>query len=259
MTKLTAIGSGKGGTGKTLTATALAFSLSRSGERVLLFDADLGLSNSTVHLGLESGGNLEGLLAGRVSLDDAVVAVSAPQNGGFALLAAEAGSGAFADLEPGNVERLVTKLRSSKKYDRVILDLSAGVDATTMGFAAHADETVLVLTPDPAALTDAYAFVKLLLRAGGRKMKALINMAENDAEAKRTNDALVKTCNAFLKCAPEFLGAVPRDPYVVSAIRRQRPLLSTFPQAPASKAFEMLAGRLALPRVASFGTAQSLR
>jgi flagellar biosynthesis protein FlhG len=244
--KLTAIGSGKGGTGKTLVATALAAMLAQRGERVLLCDADLGLSNSTVHLGLHSGGDLSGFLADRASLDQAVVPVLGGVNerGGFDLLAAPSGSGALADLDHGVAERMITKLRLACTYDRILLDLSAGVDATTIGFAARADVTLLVLTSDPAALTDAYAFVKLLLRHGGHKPLALVNMVENETEARRTRDALAKTCNAFLKTAPDYVGFVPRDPLVQMAVRQQRSLVEIYPSAPSSRAFKDIARRL---------------
>ena len=244
--KLMAIGSGKGGTGKTLAATALAAQLAQRGERVLLCDADLGLSNSTVHLGLESGGDLIAFLADRVALDQAVAPVQGGVNerGGFDLLAAPPGSGALANLDHGIADRMISKLRLACAYDRILLDLSAGVDAMTIGFAARADETLLVLTPDPAALTDAYAFVKLLLRHGGRKPLALVNMAENETEARRTRDALAKTCNAFLKTAPDYVGFVPRDPQAQMAVRQQRSLVELYPGAPSSRAFKDIARRL---------------
>jgi flagellar biosynthesis protein FlhG len=248
--KLTAIGSGKGGTGKTLVATALAAALARQGERVLLCDADLGLSNATLHLGLDSGGDLAGLLADRLAFDQAVAQVSggAGTSGGFDLVAAPPGSGALANLDRAAAERLVGKLRLASAYDRVLLDLSAGVDATTMEFAARSDETILVLTADPAALADAYAFVKLLLRrtgkTGARRPLALVNMADSDIEAGRTRDALAKTCRAFLKTAPDYLGFVPRDPHVQTAVRQQRALVASFPKAPSTRAFAEIAAKL---------------
>lgn len=247
--RLTAIASGKGGTGKTVVATTLAAALAHEGERVLLCDADLGLSNTSVHLGLDSGGDIAGLLSGRLALSQAVVSVSggAAMRGGFDLLAAPAGSGALANLDPRIAEKLVAKLRDARTYDRILLDLSAGVDATTLGFAARADETLLVLTADPASLTDAYALVKLLLRMGGNLPSSLVNMAESEAEGRRTSDALAKTCRAFLKSAPAPIGVIPRDGHVATAIRQQRPLLATFPQSPAARAFEALARRLSLP------------
>lgn len=244
--KLIAIGSGKGGTGKTLVATMLAAALAQEGERVLLCDADLGLSNSTIHLGLQSGGDLAGVLFNRVRLADAIVPVQGGINvkGGFDLIAAPPGSGTLANADRCIAERLVAKLAAAISYDRVLLDLSAGVDATTIEFAAQADETLLVLTADPAALTDAYAFVKLLLRCGARTPFALVNMAESEAEAKRTSDTLAKTCRTFLKTAPEHLGFIARDRHVPAAIRQQRPLVTTYPNAPATLAFKRIASRM---------------
>jgi flagellar biosynthesis protein FlhG len=246
--KLLAIGSGKGGTGKTLVATALASALAQQGERVLLCDADLGLSNSTVHLGLASGGDLVGFLSDRLALDEAVVSVLPGDRYGFDLLAASPGSGALANIDSGVADRLITKLRLASAYDRVLLDLSAGVDATTMRFAARADDALLVLTADPAALTDAYAFVKLLLRQdarwGGQKPMALVNMADSESEARRTRDALAKTCRNFLKIAPDYVGFVPRDHHAQTAVRQQRALVASYPDAPSSRAFRELARRL---------------
>lgn len=246
-TQMTAIGSGKGGTGKTLVAVSLAQALAHEGERVLLLDADLGLSNTTVHLGLESGGNFFALLAGKCPLADAVVKVQGGigMRGGFDLLSGPSGSGALANIDRKLATMLMKGLRAANRYDRVIVDLGAGVDAMTMDFAVAADETLLVLTPDPAALTDAYAFAKLLLRAtGSRVPHILVNMTASDSEARRTADALTATCRSFLKKVPEYLGSIPRDNRVVQAIRQQAQMLTMFPQAPASRAVEQIARKM---------------
>lgn len=249
MTKLIAIGSGKGGTGKTFVATTLAAALAHMGERILLCDADLGLSNAAVQLGLEHGGDLSGLLLNRAVLAEAVAKVGggAGARGGFDLLAAPSGSGALADADEQVADKLVARLRAARSYDRVILDLSAGVDATTMAFAVRADEILLVLTADPTALTDAYAFMKVLFRLGGCDVFALINMAESEAEGRRTGEALIRTCSVFLKSAPQYAGAIPRDGHAISAVRQQRSLLSLYPQAPAALAVEKLARSFAGP------------
>ena len=242
--KLTAIGSGKGGTGKTLVAISLAQALAYEGERVLLCDADLGLANATVHLGLDDGGDLPGLLAGTRKLADAVVPVlgGIAARGGFDLVSAPAGSGALANTGPIAAENLVTQLRAATRYSRVVIDLGAGVEAAVMRFATLADETLLVMTPDPAALTDAYAFTKLLLRATGTRLPlALVNMAASDADARRTQEAMAATCSAFLNCVPEFLTSIPRDARALEAVRRQHPLLSYCPQSPAAKSLAQLA------------------
>jgi flagellar biosynthesis protein FlhG len=244
--RLTAIGSGKGGTGKTLLAVNLAHALSHEGERVLLCDADLGLSNTAVHLGLETGGNLPGLLAKACALRDVIVPVrgGASQRGGFDLLAAAAGSGSLADFDEADAARLVAQLKADRNYDRVLLDLGAGVDSSLMHFAAASDETIVVLTPDPASLTDAYAFVKILMRAFTAPPFVVVNMSANDAEARRTAEALSATCRTFLKTTLEHLGSIPRDPRAVESLRRQCHLLQLFPQAPASCAIEAIATRL---------------
>ncbi len=244
--KLTAIGSGKGGTGKTLVATGLASALAHEGERVLLCDADFGLSNTAVHLGLASGGDLAGLLADRTKLADAVVPVSGGSGarGGFDLIAAPAGSGALANLDVDTAARLVAKLRASRAHDRILIDLSAGVDALTMALAAHADETLLVLNADPAALTDAYAFAKMLLRLGGGIPKSIVNMAESASEGRRTADALARTCQAFLKTAPDYMGSIPRDTHASGAVRLQSPLTSLDPQSPSAQAIAALARQM---------------
>jgi flagellar biosynthesis protein FlhG len=242
----TAVGSGKGGTGKTLIAASLAHALAHEGERVLLCDADFGLSNTTVHLGLKSGGDLVGVLAGRKDIAQATVPVLGGLNtrGGFDILAAPSGSGALADLGEDSAARLIALLRANRGYDRVLLDLGAGVDSTTMHLAQSADETLLVLTSDPASLTDAYAFAKLLMRAATQPPLLIVNMTSNENESRRTADALIETCRAFLKSAPVFLGGIPRDSHALEAVRQQAHLLTLYPQAAASRAIAIIAARL---------------
>lgn len=241
--RLAAIGSGKGGTGKTLVSLALAQALARQGERVLLCDADLGLSNTAVHLGLSDGGDLPAVLAGNRAIDDAVVQVNGGAKAcGFDLLSAPPGSGALANAGAEAAMRLVALLRAAHAYDRVLLDLSAGVDATTMSMAAAADDTIAILTPDPAALTDAYAFAKLLVRATrSRRPEFAVNMAGSEAEARRTADAFRATCRAFLKFEPRLLGMIPRDPHAAEAVRRQQAL---HPNTPAARGITDIAGTL---------------
>lgn len=245
--RLTAIGSGKGGTGKTFVTVTLAHALAHLGEKVLLCDADLGLSNTALHLGLDHSGDLAGILSGKATVESAIVPVfgGAKNRGGFDLLGAPSGSGALANAGELGASQLLTTLRFSAHYDRVLLDLGAGVDAMVMRFAAGADENILVMTPDPAALTDAYAFVKLLAhRAAGRKPSILVNMASGENEARRTADALIGVAQNFLKLTPDYLGYVPRDPHALTAVRRQTPLLSLYPQSAAARAIETVARKI---------------
>lgn len=245
-TRLTAIGSGKGGTGKTFVSVGLARALSREGEHILLFDADIGLANTAVQLGLASGGDFDAVLrSGRIAREHvAAVGGGIGIRGGFDLLAPPSGSGAFVDLPVAAAHRLVTALRAADRYDRIILDLAAGIDGATITFAAAADESLIVMTPDPASLTDAYAFVKLVLRRGGRVPASLVNMVTGEAEARRVSDSLARTCLAFLKHAPDAAGAIPRDLRAAESVKRQAEVLSTQPQAPSSRALCEIARRL---------------
>lgn len=244
--RITAIGSGKGGTGKTLTTLSLAHAFALEGERVLVCDADLGLSNTSVHLGVDHGGDLAGVLSGTRVLKDSVAAIEGGcgKRGGYDLLAAPPGSGALANVRQSTLTRLIAILRSARGYDRVLLDLAAGVDDTVLAFASSADETVLVMTPDPASLTDAYAFAKLLLRRGGAQPSFVVNMALSDHEARRTADALISASRAFLDAVPEYLGGIPRDPRVQDAVRRQGNLLDMYPQSHAAAALITVARKL---------------
>ncbi|MGC9954017.1 MAG: P-loop NTPase [Rhizomicrobium sp.] len=257
--RLTAIGSGKGGTGKTFVAVALAQAFADLGERVLVCDADLGLANVAVQLGLANSGDLPGLLAGKILLADAVAHVGIGSHASFDLLSAPAGSGALADADAETAERLAALLKRACGYDRVLIDLGAGVGAATMTFAAHADDTLVLATPDPASLTDAYAFAKLMVkRTGGRAPAIVINLAAGAGEAKRTADALIRSAQTFLKVMPDYLGFVPNDLRVVEAVRRQTMLCVLHPQSPAVAAIEALAGALG-GQIGNLKIAPSLR
>jgi flagellar biosynthesis protein FlhG len=252
--RLTAIGSGKGGTGKTFVALTLAQAFADMGERVLVCDADLGLSNTPVQLGLAHCGDLPGFLAGRLPLKSAAAKVETPSHAAFDLLAAPPGSGVLSDAGGATAEHLAGLLRRSS-YDRVVIDLGAGIGDMVMTLAAEADDVLVVLTPDPAALTDAYAFVKLVLkRTGGRAPALLVNMAASAPEAKRTAETLTNSARTFLKATPAYLGFVPSDMRVVECLRRQTSLWLAYPRSPALTAINaftaVLGGKKSLLRAA---------
>jgi flagellar biosynthesis protein FlhG len=242
--RLTAVGSGKGGTGKTFVALTLAHFFAAAGETVLLLDADFGLANASVQLGLGHAGDLPGLIAGRTPFAKAIVHVGAGKDG-FDLIAAPAGSGALANAGETIADKLLAVLCNARNYDRIVIDLPAGVGAGTMTLAAHADDALVVTTPDPTAITDAYAFVKLMARrTGGRMPGIVVNMATGEAEAKRTAGAVIRSADAFLKNKPDYLGFVPQDGAVGEAIRRQKTLTTYAPDSPAATALGALAETL---------------
>jgi flagellar biosynthesis protein FlhG len=243
---LIAIASGKGGTGKTFVATSLAQVLARDGIRVLLFDGDLGLSNVTVQLGLTQDSRFGALLAGTCAAHDAAVPFQggAKKRGGFDVLAGPPGSGAFAQEDTPTILRTVAALRLSAGYDVVIIDLGAGVDQTVLRFAGAADSVLAVLTPDPSALTDAYAFLKLHARSSGRAASFLVNQVENAREAQGVADALCHSARVFLDVEPGYAGYIRHDPKAIEAIKRQIPLFTHAPQSTAAADLAALADRL---------------
>jgi len=246
--KLMALGSGKGGTGKTFVTLALAQALADRGERVLVCDADLGLSNTSVQLGLSEGGDLPGVLSGSVALVHAVVRVKIPEHAPFDLLSAPPGTGALADSDGAAARYLIDILRRATQYERVLIDLGAGISDAVLTLAALADETIVVMTPDPSSLTDAYAFVKLMMRrSGGRLPSVLVNLATGVGEAKRSASALIHAAHTFLDADLASIGHVPHDHRVGESIRRQSALLALYPRCPAGEAITALAEFLGKP------------
>lgn len=248
---LTAIASGKGGTGKTFLASHLAQALSLEGERVLLFDGDLGLSNIAVQLALKEGGRFSAMLAGQCAAHDAAVpfAGGAARRGGFDVLAGPPGSGDLAGADASTIMRTAAALRLAAGYDRVLLDLGAGIEDAVLRFAATADDTIVVMTPDPSALTDGYALVKLLAkRTRGYAARFLVNQANNADEARVTGEALINACRSFLDVVPQSLGHIRRDPKVNDAIRRQTLLSALHPHCPAAADILGLAQRMSVVR-----------
>lgn len=241
-----AIASGKGGVGKTWFAVTLAHALARQGRRVLLFDADLGLANVDVQLGLTPVHDLGAVVSGRVKMTHAV-AHYAP--GGFDVLAGSSGSGALATLDAPGVERLLQSLDGlAADYDHVLLDLGAGLDRAVRRMSAWADTLLVVATEEPTSLTDAYAALKLhAADLPGGDARVIVNQASSPGAAARTAATLVKACTAFLGRAPAVAGHVRRDPHVADAIRRQVPLLTRHPNCPASADVEGIAAALLGP------------
>jgi flagellar biosynthesis protein FlhG len=238
--RLIAIASGKGGVGKTWFAITLAHALVRRGQRVLLFDADLGLANVDVQLGLTPGRDLGGVLAGGIGLSQAVLHYGA---GGFDILPGRSGSGLLAGLEPATLDGALAALREAARgYDFVLLDLGAGLERPVRHMAAFADTLLVVATDEPTSLTDAYAVVKLHAtdRVGG-DARIVVNQAQTMAAGERTYATLRRACAAFLRREPALAGVVRRDERVRDAIRRQTLLLARHPASPAGADVEAIA------------------
>ena len=239
--KLIAVASGKGGVGKTWLSITLSQALSEAGQSTLLFDGDLGLANVDVQLGLMPDHDLAEVLQGRCSLQEAR---SRSESGGFDVIAGRSGSGGLAGLAPEKLAEVTDSLfRLAGDYDRVVVDLAAGVERPVRFLAAQCGLCLVVLTDEPTSMTDAYAFIKLTLARSPRSdLRIVVNQAASLADGERTYEALAKACESFLRVRPPLLAIVPRDPKVKASIRSQAPLLSRFPNSPAAESLRRLAG-----------------
>ncbi|WP_341912557.1 MinD/ParA family protein [Ferrovibrio terrae] len=237
-----AIASGKGGVGKTWLSVTLAHTFARQGQRVLLFDGDIGLANVDIQLGLMPDRDLGSVIAGRFSLADAVM----PSEAGFDIIAGKSGSASLATLDQTAMTTIRDELMQlAKSYDRVIIDLGAGVDAVVRTFSAAAGITLVVTNDEPTALTDAYAYIKLARMADrNADVRVVINIAPTTREGERTYAKLNKAAENFLKYSPPLAGVIRRDDKVRDAIRNQVPLLTRHPMCEAAEDVEALMNSL---------------
>jgi len=241
-----AVASGKGGVGKTWLSISLAQAMARLGHRVLLFDGDLGLANIDVQLGIQPGMDLGTALERQLPLNRAVISYP---SGGFDLIAGRSGSGSLASMPINRLQNLAAGLREvSAGYDRVVIDLGAGIERPVRYLAGRAGYCLVVTTDEPTALTDAYALIKMVtLDAGGQRTSVgvpigvAVNMAASREIGQRTHETLNKACDRFLKRQVPLLGVIRRDPKVRDSIAHQTPLLVRHPGAPAAVDVEALA------------------
>jgi flagellar biosynthesis protein FlhG len=241
--KLIAIASGKGGVGKTWFAITLAHALARQGRKILLFDADLGLANIDIQLGLTPTRDVSTLLAGRASAAETILPF---KSGGFDILPGRSGSGTLASLEEARLDRLIELLQTqAASYDHVLLDLGAGLDRTQRRLAAAATTLLVLVTEEPTALTDAYAVIKLHQQdSANHDVRVVVNQAGTRSGGERTYATLARACGHFLNQAPILAGVIRRDDKVREAIRRQTLLLTRHPGSHAAADVEIVAAAL---------------
>ncbi len=242
-----AVASGKGGVGKTFTSITLASAFARAGKRTLLVDGDLGLANVDVQLGIAPDTDLAAVIAGWVELEHAVTPVDGGSRaGGFDVLPGRSGSGALAELPTTELARFAAGLTAlSMRYDHLVIDLGAGIEANVMRLARAADKVLMVITDDPCSMTDSYAFIKVLKGyAPDVEPVIAINQAENRDGGRRTYEAIARACTNFLGFRPALSGVVMRDPHVPETVRQQRTLFSTAPDCQAAQDISQIAAAL---------------
>lgn len=235
-----AIASGKGGVGKTNLAVNLAVALASRGHRTTLLDADLGMANADVLCGLSPGRRLDTVLRDDRSAGLGSCVVDAP--GGFLLVPGAVGVARVADLEAGARQRLVSGLAElESRSDTVLIDTGAGIGRDVLSFAAAADRLLVVVTPEPTSITDAYGLIKCVVGRAKEQHMALprvslvLNSVSSTQEARAVSARVTATCERFLHLRPEVLGAIRLDPRVPRAVRARRPHLLSFPKCRASR------------------------
>lgn len=238
-----AITSGKGGVGKSNIAVNLAIRLASAGKDVVLFDADLGLANADVLCNLDLPYNLSHVISQRRVLQE--VMVKAP--GGFRLIGGASGLARMADLTDADRQRLVDSLdQVEQQADFLVIDTGAGISPNVLSFTRAADHVLVVTTPEPTAITDAYAVIKVLSRDGSdRRVSLLVNQALNEREGRLVYDRIAGVARQFLNVTVLDAGCVPDDEHVVLSVRKRTPFVLAYPKCPASVSVTQLAMRLA--------------
>ena len=230
--------SGKGGVGKSNIAAAMAVLLSQCGKRVLLVDGDLSLANIDVLFGMKPRLTLQHVIREGRSVEEALIEGPA----GLTLLPAGSGLQELAGLVQGQLEELLAAFRVlDARMDYILFDTPAGISLTVTAFLEPSDRVVLVTMPEPTAVTDAYALIKVLARRGRRdRIGVLVNQADK-AEGRLIFRGLALVTEQFLNTSLDFLGHVPRDPLVGEAVRRQRPIALAYPDSPLVGALRAIA------------------
>jgi len=237
-----AVTGGKGGVGKTNVSVNLALALADLGRRVVLLDADLGLANVDVLLGLTSKRTLADVIAGECDLRD--VLIQGP--GGIRIVPAASGTQSMVQLSTLQHAGLIQAFSElGDELDVLIIDTAAGIGDAVVSFVRAAQEVLLVVTDEPTSITDAYALIKLLNRDYGiSRFRVLANMAHAPQEGRNLFAKLTKVTERFLDVALQYVGAIPYDESVRKAVQKQRAAYDAYPRAKSSLAFKAIAQKV---------------
>jgi flagellar biosynthesis protein FlhG len=237
--KVIAVTGGKGGVGKTNVTLNTAISLAQQGKRVMVLDADLGLANVDVLLGLRVEKNLSHVLSGECTLDE--VLVEGPY--GIKIAPASSGSQSMTELtstEHAGLIRAFSELQS--QIDVLIVDTAAGISDMVLSFSKASQDIMMVVCDEPTSLTDAYALIKILNKEHGVfRFKIVANMVRSSREGDELFSKLTKVTNRFLDVALELVAVIPFDENVRKSVRKQKAIVEAFPTSPAAMAIRKLA------------------
>lgn len=239
--RIIAISSGKGGVGKTGFTVNLAIALARLNKRVTIIDADLGLANVDVMFGIVTRYSLANVIKGEVTVEESIA------KGPHDINIISGGSGILdlVDLEAEQLEKLIQSLTFFNTIsDYILIDTGAGLSKSVFSFIQAASDLVVVITPDPTSITDAYALIKNIDAESAKKIKLIINRVDSNEEGDEVFAKLSQAVLRFLNREVENLGYIFEDGNFKRAVRRQVPLLECYPRSIAGKGIENIAYNL---------------
>lgn len=242
-TRVLAVTSGKGGVGKTNVVANLAFAFTKLAKKVLILDADLGLANIDVMLGLTPKFNFSHVLRGEKTISEIII--EGPW--GIKILPASSGIQELTALTEEQKMQLINELDGLDGFiDILLIDTAAGISSNVIYFNLAAQEIVVVVSPEPPSITDAYALMKILsTRYSEKHFKLIINSVDSSKEAEDVFRNLHMTAERFLNISIDYLGYILRDENVVKAVRKQKLVAEIYPESKASQCFFRIANKIA--------------
>jgi len=242
-TRVITVASGKGGVGKTNLSVNLAIAYARMGKRVMVMDADLGLANVNIMLNMIPKYNLYHVIRKQKTMKEIILDTEY----GIQILAGASGFSKIANLNEEERQNFISELYALSNVDIIIIDTSAGVSSNVLSFVAAADDAIIVTTPEPTAITDAYGIIKIIatevenLNIG---LKLVVNRVKNVTEGRKVAERIVNISGQFLNLKVEYLGCIYDDPIVSASVLKQRPFIVQDPKSKAAISVQHLVSRI---------------